>query len=50
MFSSLGWWPSRFRHVLCHRSLADIDPELNFHFDSAVQGATKRSLIEGPRP
>jgi hypothetical protein len=24
----LARWPSRFRHVLCHRGLADIDPEL----------------------
>src|SRR6516164_10643013 len=25
---ALARWPSRFRHVLCHRGLADIDPEL----------------------
>jgi len=25
---ALAWWPSRFRHVLCHCGLADIDPEL----------------------
>ena len=24
---ALTGWPSRFRHVLCHRGLADIDPE-----------------------
>src|SRR6516164_7300474 len=27
-FPALARWPSRFRHVLCRRGLADINPEL----------------------
>ena len=45
---ALARWPSRLRHVLCHRGLADIDPELEqFTMDTGRTPERVKPTIDG---